>query len=227
MGNIRHISQRLSDIGPSTSSSSQRQEQPGHWIDALFGKFAVIWPRDWAGIVERVGDVDLLKREWAEGLAGMTGDQMRAAIAHCRANLKWAPTIAEFREAAKTGDTPEQRAQAARLAAADAERALALPAMTWEERRAAGRSAMADLMSRLAERGSAEVLAAINVQAPATDEPEQRAGPGPDSPEYMALIERRKREALDALAKMEARKTMAAAERDTRGFDAPAETTRG
>lgn len=192
------------------------------WIDELLAKLHAIYGQSWVRHMDGV-PYAAQRATWGEALAHWTKADAKAALDHCRDTMPFPPTLPEFIAARRAGSTAEQRAFAARVAA-DAQ--LALPSKTWAERRAEGRAAMAGLMSRLAERGSADVLAAINVQAPATDVPGQRAGPDQESPGYMALIERRKREALEALARME-QKTKATAERDTRGFDAPAETTRG
>lgn len=104
------------------------------WIEALFGKFAVIWPQHWSGVVNRVGDVELLKAEWAEGLDGLGGEQIKHGISHVRAHCEWPPSIAEFRKACLGGATPEQLAFAAR---AQSDRP-ALPSRTWAESRADG-----------------------------------------------------------------------------------------
>lgn len=136
MANHMHL-QPPNVTAPSTPNSSPTPARlPENWIKALFGRFALIWPRDWASIVERTGDLEALRQEWAEGLEGMSGEQIKAAIARCRATLQWSPTIAEFRKAGIT-DTPEQRAFQARLAQQAADRA-ALPSRTWAETKAAG-----------------------------------------------------------------------------------------
>lgn len=104
------------------------------WVDALFARFAVIWPRAWA---DQFGGVDrgLLAAEWSQGLAGLTGDQIKRGIERCRNDKPWPPSIAEFREAARDGMNAEQRALAARL---EQETPRALPAVTRAELLAEG-----------------------------------------------------------------------------------------
>lgn len=122
---------------------------PESWIKAMFGRFALIWPRDWASIVERIDDLDALRQEWAEGLAGMSGDQIKTAIVHCRAHLFWSPSIAEFRQAG-IADSPEQRAFKARLARQRTELD-ALPSRTWAERKAEGGRHARAILASIAE----------------------------------------------------------------------------
>lgn len=95
-----------------------------------------------------------MAQDWADGLAGMTPEQMRAAIDHCRNTMKWAPTIAEFRAASLGDMTAEQRVMARALEAADADR-LALPSKTWAERRESGRAQAAAILASLRGEGEA------------------------------------------------------------------------
>lgn len=128
-----------------------------------------------------------MAQEWAEGLAGMTADQMRAAIDHCRSTMKWAPSIAEFREAAKAGMTAEQRTMSARLAEADAER-LALPSRTWADRRADGQRQAREMLAMLQDRRDDD-------DAPVTAEQIER-------------IEAAKRKAAEAIERMRAERNV-------------------
>lgn len=103
------------------------------WVDALLARFAVIWPRAWA---DQAGGVDreLLRAEWSQGLAGLTGEQIKTGIEACRNGMVWPPSIAEFRSACRGGATAEQLAFAARAA----EDATALPQGTRAEALAKG-----------------------------------------------------------------------------------------
>lgn len=56
----------------------------------------------------------MVQAEWAKGLAGLTGEEIRIGIDHCRTHATWPPSIAEFRTACRGGATAEQRAYAAR-----------------------------------------------------------------------------------------------------------------
>lgn len=134
-----------------------------------------------------------MANEWAEGLAGMSGDQIKQAIDHCRATMKWSPTIAEFREASMRGETAEQRAQRARLKNADTER-LALPSRTWAEQRADGARQALALRQMLAEAETRSAVAKAAMASPDDDLDDRQA----------VVTEQRKREALDALARLQA-----------------------
>ena len=120
-------------LSASMTNSWPGRELPDRWIDALFGKFSVIWMRTWADLVSKV-DIDILRREWAEGLAGLSGEQVKLGIEICRAQSVWPPTIAEFRDAAQGGRNAEQRAFDARAK----HDALALSSRTWAETKEAG-----------------------------------------------------------------------------------------
>lgn len=83
------------------------------WAAALLGRFAAIWPKAWADSVAGL-DPAMVQAEWAKGLAGLTGEEIRDGIDHCRTQAPWPPSIAEFRGACRGGATAEQRAYAAR-----------------------------------------------------------------------------------------------------------------
>ena len=90
---------------------------PSKWVDALLLRFNAIWPRKWADSINGV-DYRLVSAEWANGLAGLSGADLKRGIEHCRAHLAWPPSISEFRAACQDHATPEQRAYAARAAEA-------------------------------------------------------------------------------------------------------------
>jgi hypothetical protein len=123
---------------------------PEPWIDALFARFKRIWAEKWTDHVQASGGPADLAQEWREGLAGMSGDQIKTAIEYCREKHAWPPSIAEFRAAASGGSTPEQRVMAARLREADqAQRAL--PAETWADTKARGTARLSELKEHLRE----------------------------------------------------------------------------
>lgn len=99
------------------------------WATALLARFAVIWPKAWADSLAGL-DIHMLTAEWAKGLEGLTGEEIRHGIDHCRANNTWPPSIAEFRTACRGGANAEQRAYAAR-ARADQEGVKAIRNGTW------------------------------------------------------------------------------------------------
>lgn len=86
---------------------------PPKWIDALLMRFSTIWPRKWADSISGI-DYRLLADEWAQGLAGLTGADIKRGLESVRAELPWPPSIAEFRTACHGGANAEQRAYAAR-----------------------------------------------------------------------------------------------------------------
>ena len=92
----------------------------------------------------------MLMSEWSAGLSGLTGEQIGRAIKHCRAELKWPPTIAEFRQAAHDGMDATQRAFAARFAQPAAP--LALPSETRAETLAHGSKMAANIRQVLGKR---------------------------------------------------------------------------
>lgn len=194
---MQHISSALqpqTSGQPSTPASSHAGSKPpleSRWIEQLFARFALIWPRAWA---DQYGAVpaDLLAAEWAGGLAGLSGAEIRHGIEHCRAERAWPPSIAEFRKACRGGSTDEQRAMSARLDQSDAER-LALPSRTWADRRADGQRQAREALARLRQ-GMDERK---QVQAAVADEPDE-----PVTAEQMAGIGAAKREAVAALERM-------------------------
>lgn len=90
------------------------------WVAALLARFAVIWPKAWADSLAGL-DLNMVRAEWAKGIEGLSGDEIRQGIDHCRNHATWPPSIAEFRTACRGGSTAEQRAYAARAKADQAE----------------------------------------------------------------------------------------------------------
>ncbi len=145
---LTHITANLT-LKPITESSPTarpgREPISQRWVDALFARFARIWPRAWAKTL-RAADRDGMADEWAQGLAGLTGNEIAHGIGKARAECQWPPSIAEFRALCLDGANAEQRAFAAR-AAADAPKAL--PAKTWAETREIGARACQSLLGEL------------------------------------------------------------------------------
>ncbi len=132
--------------GSMTNSSQKREPLPRSWVSALFAKFSVIWPAKWADIVGTL-DRELLMSEWGEGLAGMTAEQIKAALEHCRADMEWPPSIAEFKKAGRQDSAPYYGQQGI---LPDEEKALQLLAgETWQETRERGKQKLADLKAAL------------------------------------------------------------------------------
>lgn len=135
--------------GSQTPGSEPPDRLPDRWVMQLFARFAAIWPHHWPRIVESCG-YDALVREWGEALAGLTPQEIRQGIAHCRARHTWTPTPAEFLAAAR-GDGEETEEQAAFRALAERCQgpALALPARPWSERKAVGLAYLAQIKASL------------------------------------------------------------------------------
>jgi hypothetical protein len=90
-------------------------------------------------LADKAAGVDVMKNEWALGLSGLTGEQIKAAIEHHRTRSTWPPSISEFRAAAKGHASAEQIAY---------QRAEALPADTRAEQLAKGAAEAAKLRDR-------------------------------------------------------------------------------
>lgn len=73
---------------------------PLHWVDVLFQKFEAFYgaqfAQKWVGC-----DVSQVKQEWAEGLGRFDGETLKAALAHCRDNNQFPPSLPEFIVACK------------------------------------------------------------------------------------------------------------------------------
>jgi len=77
------------------------------WVVALFAKLRAIYPKkfndQYSGAtqedIERLVEMSMV--EWGEALAGMTGEQVKAALEYCRDNLTFPPSISEFIKAGK------------------------------------------------------------------------------------------------------------------------------
>lgn len=92
-----------------------------------------------------LADYDGIATEWAEGLAGLTGDEIRDGIHAARKAGPWPPSIAEFRSFATAGANAEQRAFAARSEPA----VPMLASGTWEDRKKVAAGHLQALMASL------------------------------------------------------------------------------
>jgi hypothetical protein len=108
-------------------------------------KFHAIWGAKWAESIDGI-QYRVLAGEWAEGIAGLTGEQIKTGIDRCRTTMAWPPSIAEFRSACEGGSTPEQRAYAER---AERDKAGLLERSTWGDRKAVGLRHLAALHDQL------------------------------------------------------------------------------
>lgn len=73
---------------------------PESWIEKIFERLSLIYgtafTAKWAGI-----DAMNVKRVWAENLAGMTGDQIKAALLECARTCTYPPSAPEFYQLCK------------------------------------------------------------------------------------------------------------------------------
>ena len=67
----------------------------------------------WTSQFHTVNDINIARVEWSEGLAGMSGEQIKKALEKCRAEFKWPPSIAEFRLAGMGGNNLSEQNTAA------------------------------------------------------------------------------------------------------------------
>jgi hypothetical protein len=83
------------------------------WVVALFTKLRAIYPKKFMEQYQGNNQLDieqlmeLSMNEWAQGLSGLSGDDVKRALDHCRDNLAWPPSIAEFRQIAKDYRPPK------------------------------------------------------------------------------------------------------------------------
>ena len=126
------------------------------WSAALLARFATIWPRAW-GETTKLASHDDLIAEWAKGIAGLEGEEIRHGIDHCRAHSTWPPSIAEFRTACRGGANAEQRAYAAR-AREDQEGTKAMRHGTWGDTAAVVAEHVQSVRATLATRPASRSL---------------------------------------------------------------------
>jgi hypothetical protein len=82
-------------------------------VDAIFKKMQSIYLTKWTSQFHTEYDIRATKQEWAEGLQGMTGEEIKKALKKCREEFNWPPSIAEFRLAGiGGGNLPEQNSAA-------------------------------------------------------------------------------------------------------------------
>lgn len=68
---------------------------PLPWIDRLFLRFGAMYGKHWIDLWNDV-PMESVKAVWAEDLAGVTADQIRKALDHCKVGQKFPPTCPEF-----------------------------------------------------------------------------------------------------------------------------------
>ena len=69
-------------------------------IKGLFIKFSIIWGHKWTSAIAPEY-LEIAISEWNEGLNEIPMAAIKEALAYCRINLEWPPSIAEFRNYCK------------------------------------------------------------------------------------------------------------------------------
>ena len=84
----------MSELSNTSSTSTSPAALPIHWIESLFERMSFAYGSKFA---DQWGDVDQtgLKKHWAEKLAGLTGEQLKAGVAKLD-TLDWPPSLPQF-----------------------------------------------------------------------------------------------------------------------------------
>lgn len=81
--------------------TSKKMALPINWISALFLRFQAIYGHKFTSTIQ--GIEDIATTEWANGMAGITGEQIKCGLEKCAqkklqsGEQDWPPTLAEFR----------------------------------------------------------------------------------------------------------------------------------
>ena len=85
------------------------------WVLALFNRFEGIFGIRWSEQFRTEQVLESAMQEWAIGLAGLSGEQIKRGLDKCRSDCKWPPTIAEFLDMALERGTWEHASPAYRV----------------------------------------------------------------------------------------------------------------
>lgn len=91
---MAHVKNHVQNLLPikSTSSADSKTALSDKWIAALFRKFAARYMHKWTTAIE--GNEVFTMREWADCLAGVTGEQIKNGLQHC--DDSWPPSAMQF-----------------------------------------------------------------------------------------------------------------------------------
>jgi hypothetical protein len=86
----------------STSTLTREMNWPKHWLPkpwvlALHKKFSLLYLAKFANSFPDQETVNEWSSLWAEGLAGIDGEQVKFGLSYCAQKHEWPPTVAEFR----------------------------------------------------------------------------------------------------------------------------------
>lgn len=68
---------------------------PAEWIERIFTRMAGMYGARFLDLWKDV-DLDVVKRTWAEGLAGFSGEEVARGLEACKQRAKFPPTLPEF-----------------------------------------------------------------------------------------------------------------------------------
>ena len=88
---LQGLRQNLSE---SQEKTSNKTDLPTNWVSALFLKFQRRYPHKWASAID--GDEEGTIKEWANYLAGLTGEQIKHGLESW--DEDWPPSAIEFRK---------------------------------------------------------------------------------------------------------------------------------
>ena len=80
---------------------------PKAWLAALHKRLGLIYGQRFTSTFQRQETIDDWHEVWAEGLAGITAEQMRYGLSILRkTNAEWPPTMHEYRDCCKAMGDP-------------------------------------------------------------------------------------------------------------------------
>lgn len=95
----------------STYTPTGENSWPNHWLPkpwavALHRKLSLAYLGKFANSFPDQETIDEWVVMWAEGLAGMDGEQIKHGLLYCQRNHEWPPTMGEFIAACKARPKP-------------------------------------------------------------------------------------------------------------------------
>lgn len=108
---MKQLNELLPDPNQITVESCDSSEKPAPALNPrtvrLFEWFGAKYGHRWTSLITDDGTMELLVRSWAEDLAGIPDDAMRAAIQKCPTEFPdWPPTSGQFKQLCMVGRDP-------------------------------------------------------------------------------------------------------------------------
>ena len=85
----------LTNSTRSPGETSKPTALPLNWVSALFKKLQAAYGHKWTAAIDGIEEVAV--QEWADGLAGLSGEQIKRGLITWRE--PWPPSLPEFRAA--------------------------------------------------------------------------------------------------------------------------------